>query len=43
VRTLRKATEIVRARVKQELREILPAETGAPEEALRRVTVLVPA
>ena len=43
MRVLRKPTEMIRARVKQELREILPAETGAPEEALRRVTVLVPA
>ena len=42
MKKLRKATEILRCQVKQELREILGVE-DAPEDTLRRVSVLVPA
>jgi len=39
---LRKDTEILRATVTQEIRCILEAESGAAQESVRRVQVLIP-
>lgn len=39
---LRRPTELLRATVSQEIRCVLLAENGAPENSLRRVQVLVP-